>query len=166
MRRPYLVSMNVFTRFFLGGALGTGALVAQAQITLDNDFSDWTGVPVVTASNTHVIAGSATSNAEWVFWKADLAVEIALDETVIPHGLQLWVDTDNNPFTGWVQDQMGVELVMDFANNEVRRYNAGGVETTLSFNNIGLHGAPTYSCLLYTSPSPRDRTRSRMPSSA
>ena len=145
MMRPYLVSMNVFTRFFLGWALGTGAFVAQAQITLDNDFSDWTGVPVVTASNTHVIAGSATSNAEWVFWKADLAVEIALDETVIPHGLQLWVDTDNNPFTGWVQDQMGVELVMDFANNEVRRYNAGGVETTLSFNNIGLHGAPTYS---------------------
>ena len=29
-------------------------------------------------------------------------------------------------------------------------------------------GSPTYSliCLLYTSPSPRDRTRSRMPSSA
>ena len=26
--------------------------------------------------------------------------------------------------------------------------------------------APTYRCLLYTSPSPRDRTRSRMPSSA
>ena len=127
------------------GGVGIGAFVAQAQITLDNDFSDWTGVPVVTASNTHVIAGSATSNAEWVFWKADLAVEIALDETVIPHGLQLWVDTDNNPFTGWVQDQMGVELVMDFANNEVRRYNAGGVETILSFNNIGLHGAPTYS---------------------
>ena len=25
---------------------------------------------------------------------------------------------------------------------------------------------PFYSCLLYTSPSPRDRTRSRMPSSA
>ena len=25
---------------------------------------------------------------------------------------------------------------------------------------------PTYTCLLYTSPSPRDRTRSRMPSSA
>ena len=26
--------------------------------------------------------------------------------------------------------------------------------------------APTWTCLLYTSPSPRDRTRSRMPSSA
>ena len=29
-----------------------------------------------------------------------------------------------------------------------------------------IHGAHFYSCLLYTSPSPRDRTRSRMPSSA
>ena len=29
-----------------------------------------------------------------------------------------------------------------------------------------LSAAPLYSCLLYTSPSPRDRTRSRMPSSA
>ena len=29
-----------------------------------------------------------------------------------------------------------------------------------------LHGGGNTSCLLYTSPSPRDRTRSRMPSSA
>ena len=29
-----------------------------------------------------------------------------------------------------------------------------------------LYGAETWTCLLYTSPSPRDRTRSRMPSSA
>ena len=28
------------------------------------------------------------------------------------------------------------------------------------------HVAPLWGCLLYTSPSPRDRTRSRMPSSA
>ena len=31
---------------------------------------------------------------------------------------------------------------------------------------INLHGGGGNSCLLYTSPSPRDRTRSRMPSSA
>ena len=41
----------------------------------------------------------------------------------------------------------------------------------LQFNSIGYHAAILrYSCapacLLYTSPSPRDRTRSRMPSSA
>ena len=33
-----------------------------------------------------------------------------------------------------------------------------------AINKAGMHGG--YSCLLYTSPSPRDRTRSRMPSSA
>ena len=37
----------------------------------------------------------------------------------------------------------------------------GSGKTTL-FNSI----VGTYPCLLYTSPSPRDRTRSRMPSSA
>ena len=31
---------------------------------------------------------------------------------------------------------------------------------------VGVFGVMFYSCLLYTSPSPRDRTRSRMPSSA
>ena len=30
----------------------------------------------------------------------------------------------------------------------------------------GPEGTKSYACLLYTSPSPRDRTRSRMPSSA
>ena len=35
-----------------------------------------------------------------------------------------------------------------------------------SGDNLGFHGGITMTCLLYTSPSPRDRTRSRMPSSA
>ena len=33
-------------------------------------------------------------------------------------------------------------------------------------NPVGVEDARNYICLLYTSPSPRDRTRSRMPSSA
>ena len=35
-----------------------------------------------------------------------------------------------------------------------------------SVNDVICHGIPGDNCLLYTSPSPRDRTRSRMPSSA
>ena len=35
-----------------------------------------------------------------------------------------------------------------------------------NISGTGASAAPTISCLLYTSPSPRDRTRSRMPSSA
>ena len=37
---------------------------------------------------------------------------------------------------------------------------------TGSFTGTVKFGSNTYTCLLYTSPSPRDRTRSRMPSSA
>ena len=39
-------------------------------------------------------------------------------------------------------------------------------ETDLSKVDIGLVGVPYDGCLLYTSPSPRDRQKSRMPSSA
>ena len=36
----------------------------------------------------------------------------------------------------------------------------------MGYDLIGAYGGLVYACLLYTSPSPRDRTRSRMPSSA
>ena len=40
-------------------------------------------------------------------------------------------------------------------------------DESAEFNKLGLTaGVRAYTCLLYTSPSPRDRTRSRMPSSA
>ena len=39
-----------------------------------------------------------------------------------------------------------------------------GIETV--YQNLALSPALSITCLLYTSPSPRDRTRSRMPSSA
>ena len=51
-----------------------------------------------------------------------------------------------------------------------------GNEIPVELSNLGLnkndlrrhisHDIGVYGCLLYTSPSPRDRTRSRMPSSA
>ena len=70
------------------------------------------------------------------------------------------------------------DLQMNFSNNSIGSLSNGvyGI-ATLTFK--ALHtGRPPYlsdllhyyepirSCLLYTSPSPRDRTRSRMPSSA
>ena len=45
--------------------------------------------------------------------------------------------------------------------NQQIEYHTG---PTLVVNNV--FRSPTIGCLLYTSPSPRDRTRSRMPSSA
>ena len=49
----------------------------------------------------------------------------------------------------------------DGSNNNLANPTWGAIHTQL--NRIA---APAYACLLYTSPSPRDRTRSRMPSSA
>ena len=41
----------------------------------------------------------------------------------------------------------------------------GGI-ISLNAENIGCGGGKFYTCLLYTSPSPRDKRQSRMPSSA
>ena len=46
------------------------------------------------------------------------------------------------------------------------RVNSTTSELYLGSNNGATHLGVTNGCLLYTSPSPRDRTRSRMPSSA
>ena len=36
----------------------------------------------------------------------------------------------------------------------------------ITFDDVGIERAKDYACLLYTSPSPRDKRQSRMPSSA
>ena len=49
----------------------------------------------------------------------------------------------------------------------VRPFSGGNVILEeIMYNDPNTNNANSYSCLLYTSPSPRDRTRSRMPSSA
>ena len=47
----------------------------------------------------------------------------------------------------------------------IRNEFASEVKRRIEPFHVGL-GGRVYNCLLYTSPSPRDRTRSRMPSSA
>ena len=85
-------------------------------------------------------------------------------------GLKLHVPRDRFPEPDedefYLADLLGVQV----------RDTAGGVMGTVkSVQNFGADdmleiapaaGGPTWYCLLYTSPSPRDRTRSRMPSSA
>ena len=51
------------------------------------------------------------------------------------------------------------------AQNNYQKY-LGDLMSEYVIKNIPEFEAPLYVCLLYTSPSPRDRTRSRMPSSA
>ena len=53
-----------------------------------------------------------------------------------------------------------LNLLADILENGVQRGDRTGTGT------LGVFGRQIRFCLLYTSPSPRDRTRSRMPSSA
>ena len=58
-----------------------------------------------------------------------------------------------------------IDKSIDIFNGDdvVRRVRAWDLASTLPSE---AYPDPDYTCLLYTSPSPRDRTRSRMPSSA
>ena len=51
-------------------------------------------------------------------------------------------------------------VVLDLSYDKTHKW------VTDNFNRVHRKGTYTSRCLLYTSPSPRDRTRSRMPSSA
>ena len=56
-----------------------------------------------------------------------------------------------------------VDLHQELVRYELVAWTSGNVSQRMKFDD----GSPDlFACLLYTSPSPRDRTRSRMPSSA
>ena len=59
-----------------------------------------------------------------------------------------------------------VSATQYLASDGLDAFNAGDLILAENFTNAGNNGLKNITCLLYTSPSPRDRTRSRMPSSA
>ena len=60
----------------------------------------------------------------------------------------------------------GVLISKVMYNDDVRNHGSGNAGMTNVLRTYGKLPAVFTTCLLYTSPSPRDRTRSRMPSSA
>ena len=61
-------------------------------------------------------------------------------------------------------DALNVQQLQDAENRSVQY--ARNPDGSVDYNSVPLRGDQYDPCLLYTSPSPRDRTRSRMPSSA
>ena len=106
--------------------------------------------------------------------KADVAIEFTTPKTAVQNihtcvdaGIPVVVGT-----TGWYDNLEAVtEYVLANNGSIVHATNFSiGVNIFFEINNILaeiMRDQPQYDvCLLYTSPSPRDRTRSRMPSSA
>ena len=80
-----------------------------------------------------------------------------------PNKIALGLDAKDGylSVSGWKENSN--QLTLDFL-KEVNDYGASRLIYT-DINRDGMKQSPNF-CLLYTSPSPRDRTRSRMPSSA
>ena len=92
-------------------------------------------------------------------------VDVFMDERLVPH---IYAQTDLDAY--YVQGYIHAKFRL--WQMEFQTYVAAGrlseiagperLNIDLFFRRLGM----VYGCLLYTSPSPRDRTRSRMPSSA
>ena len=109
------------------------------------------------------------------FWGAQVIVSLASAIPMVGEDLAIWVRGDFN-MSGVTLNRffaLHVVLVPLFllvlvvlhvlALHEVGSNNPDGVDIKADLDE---EGRPVDGCLLYTSPSPRDRTRSRMPSSA
>ena len=108
-------------------------------------------------------------------YTAKVTIATLSDATPNGYGFQMvsLLDTDNSDVNGWIEDTHSSNVQLALANSTGRVYaEQDGTSTSNEF--IIEWRAPEanngdvsfYFCLLYTSPSPRDRTRSRMPSSA
>ena len=90
---------------------------------------------------------------------------------LLRHGQSIW--NLENLFTGWVDVDLS-EQGRQEAQEAGRLLKAEGIAFDVAFTSVLKRAIRTLwmtldeldICLLYTSPSPRDRTRSRMPSSA
>ena len=76
----------------------------------------------------------------------------------IPEGIDILLHSENG-FIGLGPNPEPGKEDLDIVN-------AGGLPASVVPGGAFFDSAMSFTCLLYTSPSPRDRTRSRMPSSA
>ena len=86
-------------------------------------------------------------------------------EAALPKNIQFKISGLDRD-TAIVGDEIALsQIVMNLVVNARDALPDGGV-IGISLDSMTFESAPAGICLLYTSPSPRDRTRSRMPSSA
>ena len=102
----------------------------------------------------------------WLFFRPPFGknvVRLDTDQRIVA---LTYDDGPNPPYTDQVLDVLAkhdVKVTFFMIGNRIEKHPETVNRVIAEGHQIGNH---SYSCLLYTSPSPRDRTRSRMPSSA
>ena len=133
------------------GAWRNGIVGEAVGSTIPITWTQSTGIQELTGTNTATaLAQDVSSNAEIV---------IGLSTHEIPNGVAYY--WDNSGINRLNDNIEGFNLIQSVAKSisPNGNYIGGEITTTDALGNPKV-------CLLYTSPSPRDRTRSRMPSSA
>lgn len=102
--------------------LFSAACLAQSTaITIDEDFSDW--IPGLTEytdgvdnpAGIDLLDMVVTNDADWLYIKFTMDTELDITDNIIPHELWLYLDTDDDPATGFnIQTGYGAELGLNF----------------------------------------------------
>ena len=146
---------RILARFGYSAALTAGLLFLGVPAFL---YALAGSLPTILAVTLVRGAGFGAITVVFAALFAELAPPERRGEALGLLGLAITVPTIfSNSLGLWLSDRFGFGTV----------FLLGGLLPLLGLVAIlGIRHAVPYSCLLYTSPSPRDRTRSRMPSSA
>ena len=163
-----LVAVVISAAATLGNALAPMVL-AQATDLLWNGVTAGTGVDTSALLRVILQALAIYGIAGVVLWAAGLLINDIVQRTVFRMRRDLAAKLDRLPIKFFDAQPRG-EL-LSRVTNDIDNV-AQSMQQTLAqmlnniFTVIGVVAMMFVICLLYTSPSPRDRTRSRMPSSA
>ena len=134
---------------FLGDILGDGI---TGFFEFDGDSNDFT--IQVDPTDTYG-ADDGDFNVDVTGSSNDFTLDIGTTALASTLDLDWVIQGDSNTLDFDINYDLGTSYV-----------DIDGDSNTVNFSGSGKQGGYFYLCLLYTSPSPRDRTRSRMPSSA
>ncbi len=120
----------------------------SAAISMDGRFEDWT--PGLTtyvdnnapASGIDLLSMQVTNDESYLYIKLVVGSEIDLQDDLVPHGICLFIDGDNNAATGNVpQSSYGAEVRVRFDTRTVTEY--FGTSSNVSWSTLDLVPLPT-----------------------
>ncbi len=144
MFRLILTNLFPLTFYFVS----TLIFAQSAPISIDGVYDDWnTNLatytdPIETVSGIDLLEMQVSNDADFLFIRFKTDTEFNLTSNLIPQGLMLYIDADNNPSTGYqIQSGYGSELGITF--RERFAYYNVVPSSEVYFSDLRMRPAPT-----------------------